>query len=498
MFITMAVSLYTVRIVLNVLSVQDYGLYGAVGGIILAFSFISSVLDNASQRFFSYELGKDNEGKLQETFSTLYIIYLLVTVIIILLAETIGLWFLQNKMTIPAGRETAAMWVYQFALASFIVTIMATPYRAMIIAQEKMSLYAYLSIFDAIAKLMIAYLLMIYHGDKLIFYAILLFGLNLVNNLVYYIYCRFKYTETRLLWTFDKTMFRSIFSYSSWTLFGALAGICNTQGVNIVLNIFFGPVANAAYSIASQIYHTVGTFANNFYVAVKPPLIKNYAAGNYDYVHKLFTFSSKSLFTLLSLLAIPLMVCAEEILQLWLGQVGDYMVVFVKLSLVYVVILTISYPITAVVQAGGNVKIYHAVVDGFSLIVLPVVYVLFKIGLDAYWGYIVSVIVFAIAHCLRILVLKRVFNEFNVRKYLIGCMIPMIVIFATTYYVMLIVTESLPDGTWFLMAGFSLTAITVFILCAFILFTQTERQMVLNMIKGWISNKKKNNKVINK
>lgn len=488
----MAVSLYTVRVVLRVLTVQDYGLYGAVGGIILTFSFISSVLDNASQRFFSFELGKGSKGRLQETFSTLYFIYLIVTAAIVLLAETVGIWFLQNKMTIPEGREVAAMWVYQFALASFIVTITTTPFRAMIIAQEKMSLYAYLSIFDAVAKLLIAYLLIIVDSDKLILYAILLFILNLINNLVYFFYCRAKYqAATRLLSHFDKAMFKSVFSYSSWTLFGTVAGICNTQGVNIVLNMFFGPVANAAYSIASQIYHTVGTFANNFYVAVKPPLIKNYASENYSYVLKLFTFSTKSLFTLLSILAVPLMIFAQEILQLWLGQVGDYMEIFVKLSLIYVVILTLSYPMTAVVQAGGNVKLYHSLVDGFALIVLPIVYVLFKIGFEAYWAYIVSVVVFAVAHGLRIYVLKRVFPVFDVKEYIGRAIVPMVFLFAVSFYIMNYIKGLLPNGIWFSIILFFLSALFVFLLCAIVLFNKQERLMVINMIKGWANKRKK-------
>ena len=486
----MAVSLYTVRVVLKVLTVQDYGIYGAVGGIILTFSFISSVLDNASQRFFSFELGEGSGGKLQETFSTISIIYIFVSVIIVILAETIGLWFLQNKMTIPAGRESAAMWVYQFALVSFVVAITTTPYRAMIVAKEKMNLYAYLSIFDAVSKLVIVYLLLLFDYDKLKVYAVLVFVFSSICNLIYLFYCRIKYEETRFKWHFDRSMFNSVFSYSSWTLFGAIAGMCNTQGVNVVLNMFFGPIANAAYSIASQIYHTVGTFANNFYIAVKPPLIKNYAAGNYEYVDKLFTFSSKALYTLLCIMAVPLMVCTHEILLLWLGQIGDYMEIFVRLSLIYVVILTISYPITAVVQAGGNVKLYHSLVDGFSLIILPVVYLLFKLGVDAPWAYVVSIAIFSIAHGLRIYVLKKVFNTFNVTRYVIGALLPMVVIFIVGYFSMVFVKKMLPEGIVFTFISLTITAIAILLLCVLFLFTTTERQMVSEMIKGWISNYK--------
>lgn len=482
MFITMAVSLFTVRIVLNALSVDDYGLYSAVGGIILSFSFIASVLDNASQRFFSFELGKGTEGKLNETFSTVVIIYLLVGAAVLILAETIGLWFLKNKMTIPVGRENAALWVYQFALASFLITIIATPFRAMIIAQEKMDLYAYLSIFDAVSKLIIAYTLFIARIDRLILYAVLLFTVQLIYNLVYYIYCRKTYPDTLLTWLFDITTFKSVFSYSSWTLFGTLAGMCNTQGINIVLNLFFGPVANAAYSIASQVYHAVGTFGNSFYTAVKPSLIKNYASGDFNYVNKLFVFSSKSLFSLLSIIAIPLIVCTEEILQMWLGQVSDYMVIFTKLSLVYIVILTISYPITAIVQAGGNVKMYHALVDGFALLTLPIVIILFKLGFDAKWAYIVSATIFGVAHLLRIYVMKKVFPLFDIRTYLLGSLLPMILIFIISYFAIMYVKSFLPNGYWWVLFVCAFAVLFVFVVSAFILFSKNERRIVLDLM----------------
>ena len=483
MFITMAVSLYTVRVVLKVLTVQDYGLYGAVGGIILTFNFISSVLDNASQRFFAFELGKEKSGKLQETFSTIYIVYLIVSILIILLAETLGLWFLLNKMTIPVGRESAAMWVYQFALLAFLITIMATPFRAMIIAQEKMNLYAYLSIFDAVSKLLIVYLLVIFDFDKLKLYAVLLFIFQLIGNSIYFIYCRKKYSETRLTWKFSKKTFKSVSSYSSWTLFGTLTGICNTQGVNIVLNLFFGPVANAAYSIASQVYHTVGTFASNFYIAVKPPIIKNFASNNFEYVHKLFTFSSKTFFTLLCVIAIPLMVFAEDILQLWLGKVEMHMTIFVQLSLVYVVILTISYPITAIVQAGGNVKLYHTLVDGFTLTVLPIVYILFKMGFEAYWAYIVSIVIFLIAHALRIYVLRKVFPLFNIQQYVIGSMIPMSIIFTVSYFFMAYCRAFVVGNVFETICLFMSTSLFVLLFCVFFLYSSSERLMIVGLLK---------------
>lgn len=483
MFFTMVVSLYTVRVVIQTLSVQDYGIYGAVGGVVLSFGFISSVLTNASQRYFSFELGKGEGGRMKETFSTIFFTYLGVSLFIVLLAETIGLWFLINKMTIPDGRESAAMWVFQFALLSFLVTIMTNPYQAMIIAHEKMNLYAYLSILDVTLKLSIVFALLLFDIDKLKLYALLMFVSCLITNGVYIIYCRRKYSETHLMFHIDKGMLKSIFSYSSWTLFGTLAGMCNTQGMNLVLNVFFGPIANAAYSVSSQIYHTVGMFANNFYVAVKPALIKNYSAENYEYVQKLFSFSSKTLFLLLYVVILPFLVCTKEILQLWLGQVGDYMVAFVQLSLIYAIILTLSYPITAVIQAGGNVKMYHGLVDTFSLLALPIMYLLFKIGLDASYAYVVSIVIFGIAHFIRLYVLKRVFALFSISLYIMRFIIPAVIIAVSCYVTMIYIKQYISEGIVWTLVTCIMSCVLALMVSIFGLFTSSERSMVLNMIR---------------
>ena len=484
MFLTMAVSLYTVRVVIKTLSVSDYGLYGAVGGVILTFSFITGVLTNASQRFFSVELGKGTEGRIKDVFSTLFLTYLGVSLIVVILAETIGLWFLHNKMTIPEGRESAAMWVYQFALLSFVITLLTNPYQALVIAHEKMNLYAYLSILDVTFKLLIVYALLVFDYDKLKVYAVLVFVSQLVINFMYILYCKVKYKETKLVWRVDKSMFKTVFSYSSWTLFGTVAGMCNTQGLNILLNIFFGPIANAAYSVASQVYNAVGSFATNFYTAVKPPLIKNYASENYGYVQKLFLFSSKSLFVLLFIVVLPLMVCTEAVLNIWLGQIGEYMIPFVKLSLVYITILIISYPITAVVQAGGFVKLYHTLVDGFTILSLPIVYILFKLHFDAVWAYIVSILVFAVAHILRIYVLKKVFPVFAIRPYVNQFLLPSITLFVVLYILLNRMATFFTPSLLNTIIICGLCCVLALLCGLFLVLTKAERRSILMILKN--------------
>lgn len=482
MFFTMAVSLYTVRVVIEILSIQDYGLYGAIGGIVLSFGLISGVLTNASQRFFSVEIGRGSAGNLQDTFCTLVFVYFAISLLVIILAETIGLWFLENKMTIPEGREKAAIYVYQFSILSFVVTLLANPFQALIIAYERMSLYAYLSILDVILKLAVVYALVFFNFDKLILYAALMFIVSIITNAVYMLYCYKNYKSIRFRLRIDKKILRAIFSYNSWTFIGALAGMCNTQGMNLMLNVFFGTLANAAYSIANQIYNAVAMFANNFYIAIKPVLIKDYVAENYDYVLKLFNFSSKALFLLMYIIILPIMICTRDILQIWLGEVGEYMISFVQLSLVYTMIIVISYPITAIIQASGNVRLYHGVVDGFSLIALPIMYVLFRLGFNASWAYVVSIVIFGIAHILRLIILKKEFSHFNIYNYIRHFIAPSICVVALSAFIMIPFKMYMtPD-----LLGIIITCITsciiTFIMGIFIVLSKSDRSMVYNLI----------------
>lgn len=250
MFLIIIVSLYTVRVVIRTLNVTDYGIYTAVGGIVLALSFLSQTIASASQRFFAYELGRKDYLKLKRTFSIIFIVYVIIALAILIIAETLGLWFLNNIMTIPSDRLEAANWVYQFALFSFIVKILTSPYNAIIIARENMKVYAYVSIIEAFLKLLIVYLLVVFAIDKLKLYAVLTFVITCIISAIYGFFCYRRYEESRISLYWDKALFKSVFSYSSWTLFGTMAGVANGQGSNLLLNVFFGPVLNAAYSLS--------------------------------------------------------------------------------------------------------------------------------------------------------------------------------------------------------------------------------------------------------
>ena len=472
MFLIILVSLYTVRVVIKTLDITDYGIYTAVGGIVLALSFLSQTIASASQRFFAYELGRKDYLKLKRTFSIIFIVYVAIALIILLIAETLGLWFLNNVMTIPSDRLEAANWVYQFALFSFIVKILTNPYNAIIIARENMKIYAYVSIIEVFLKLLIVYLLIVFSVDKLKLYAVLIFVVTCIVSAIYRFICCRKYKEARFSFYWDRTLFRSVFSYSSWTLFGTMAGVANNQGTNLILNVFFGPVLNAAYSIAYQVSTVIQQFSSNFFMAIRPPLIKSYAEKNYDYMMQLFYLSSRFSFLLLYAIILPLILEVEFILKLWLGTVGEYMVLFTQLVLVYCLILAIRNPITVIMQAAKKVKLYHGVVDSFVLLTLPLTYLFFKLGYPPESTLIVSIIVLLIAQIV----------PFSLNDYFKKFVFPAIIVVVLSIIPTLFI-QSLFQNELIQFVVVCLMSLLCILLCSYyIVLTSEEKQQLISFI----------------
>ena len=408
MGLIMLISLYTSRVVLDVLGAVDSGLYSSIGGIVISFSFLNGVMSSACNRYFAIEIGRADYDALHRVFCLNVTIFLGIGVVILILSESLGLWFVNSKMVFPAERAVAVNWVYQLSVISFILTMISTPYRSIIIAKEKMKVFAYSSVVEAILKLAIVFLLVAAPFDRLIYFALLMLVVTGGVSAFYIIYCVHFYKECRYDFYWDKALFKEILGYTGWNVIGVASGIGKTQGVNILLNMFFGPLANAAYYASSKVYGTINQFVSNFCTAFNPQITKSYSAGEHAEMMKLVFQSSKFSYYLLFLLVLPLCLETPAILDLWLKDVPAHAVSFTRLMLIAAVIDSISYPFVTAIQATGRVKWYQICVGGSMLMVLPVTYILFKFGhFNQESAFVVIIIASVVAQILRIWFMHR-------------------------------------------------------------------------------------------
>jgi len=380
MMITMLVTLYTSRIVLQVLGVDDFGLYAVVGSVVGMLSFVNSTLGSGSSRFLTFELGTGNFEKLSKTFSTLLNTHIIFAIIIVILGETVGLWFIYNKLTISPDRMSAALWVYHISILTAIITMTQVPYNAVIISHEKMNIFAYVSIVEVSLKLGIVYLLTIGNYDKFILYAILLCTVTIGIALFYRFYCVSKFKETHYKFILDKDILKSVGTFSGWNLLGSTAHTLSIQGTNIITNMFFGSAVVAARAISVQVNMSAMQFVENFRTAANPQIVKKYAAKNYDDSKKLLLSSTKLSFYLMLLLGLPIILLAEPLLQLWLGQVPEYAVIFLQLVIIENLFQVFSTSFTTALYAKGQMKENALISPLFGFIRFPVTYFLFKSG----------------------------------------------------------------------------------------------------------------------
>ena len=374
-FVVLAISLYTSRVVLNTLGATDYGIYNVVGGVIALFGFVTSALSNASSRYISYAIGQNNPSEVKRTFGSFLALYFCIALFLLVVGETVGLWFVYNYLSIPSERFTAALWVYHFSIISAVCNLIYIPYSSLIVAHERMSAFAYISILDAGIKLTIALLLAFSPIDKLVFYAaLILFGQFIIWS-VYIIYSKKHFPESSAKFVFDKGLLKEIFSYSGWILFSSLSYTTYTQGLNVLINIFFGPIVNAARGISVQIQTATQNFIIGFQTAMYPQIIKTYAKKDFSRMYKLLHTVCKGSFFLFFILSIPFLFKTSVILELWLKNVPDYTVPFTCCILVFSMLRSITNEINHAVQATGVIKKFQ-VVDGLmGLAVLPISYI---------------------------------------------------------------------------------------------------------------------------
>lgn len=495
MAFSMIVSLYTVRVVLRVLGVEDYGIYSAVGGIVSSLTIFTNTLAVASQRFFSIEIGKCNKEGLNRVFSSITLLYILAGIIILIITETIGVWFFNNKMVIPLDRMDAAFVILQCTVISFFISIVIAPFQAIIIAKEDMKIYAFVGVYDVIVKLLIVFLLQLFELDKLILYGLLLLIASASSQCIYLLFTLKKYKDIkfRLNWYGD-TM-KSVLSFSVWSFIGCLAFLSNAQGLNLLMNVYFGPVVNAAYSIGCSVKNAVNQLGTNFFVAVRPNLIKEYAANNFDYVKKLFFFSTKVIFCLLFMIIFPISVEAEGILFLWLGEVGEYMVSFVRLMLIWALLLNISEPITAIVQAANKVKSYHLKVDLFTLLTLPIVYLAFKSGATPAWAFIISVIVLFLAHILRLYILRKIIN-IGVLEYFVNIVLRILFSICISLVISSIVRSVISSESLVILFGRVLLEIIIAVGSSYLIVLNTDERGRINELIRTVCGRFKKHKIV--
>lgn len=424
MILVMAINLYTVRLVLQSLGAENYGIYDVVAGIITTLISLSSVLSTATQRYYSFALGENKTNKLRDIFSTSVQIYLLLSLLVLLFGETVGLWFVNEKLVIPASRMYAANWVYQCSILSFIFTFLQIPYSAAMMAHENMGVFAIISTVESILKLGIAIGLFFTSNDKLIVYAGCLLLVSALVLSAYYIWGSKNYPECHYQKPTDKTIFKELLSFSGWSFFGSIAGVGMSQGITILTNLFFGPLVNASRAIATQFNLALGSLTAGFLMAMRPQMIKAYAEESFEYLNKVFSISNKLIYYGSLVICIPLMVEMYPILLLWLKQANPQTALFGRLILVYTIIMALNNPIAIIIQATGHVKEYHIVVEIFTILCVPITYLLFKLDYQAHSMYIVMLISAVLAHVARLICLKKFYQYFSYSEYLKGFVIP--------------------------------------------------------------------------
>lgn len=407
MLFTMIVSLYTSRVVLNALGVVDFGIYNVVGGIISMFAFLNSAMASTSQRYLTYEIGTGDTDKLNRVFSTSLQIHAIISVIILILSETVGLWFVLKTLVIPENRKIAAMWVYQCSVFTTLFSFMAVSYNAVIVAHEKMSAFAYISILEVSLKLLIAFLIVVSTFDKLIFYAIAILVTQILIRQVYNIYAQRHFKETHYLNKFDRKLFKDMFGFAGWSFVGNFAGMLYSQGLNILLNIFFGPIANAARGIAVQVQGAIQQLVANFQMAINPQITKTYAMHDIQNMHSLIFRSSRFSFFLLYIITLPILLETDFILHFWLGNVPENAALFIRIMICISMSYTFANPCMIANQATGKVKRYQVCVSTIILMILPFSYIALKLGAPAYSVFVVQLLMELIAQIPRMYILKK-------------------------------------------------------------------------------------------
>lgn len=428
MMLTIVVSLYTSRVILKALGVEDYGIYNVVGGVVAMFNILSGSLSSAISRFITFELGKNDLEKLKRVFSSSVTIQIILAVVIAIIAEIAGIWFINEKMNIAVDRLIAANWVFHFSILTFAINLISVPYNATIVAHEKMSAFAYISILETVGKLLVAYFIIISPIDKLVFYGLLMLMVAVLVRFSYTFYCKRNFEECHYHLVWDKMLLKQMFGFAGWNFIGSSSALLRDQGGNILLNLFFGTTVNAARGIAYQVFTAIYSFTTNFMTALNPQITKSYAAGNYDYMTTLLYRGSRFACYLLFIISLPVLINTEYILNLWLDIVPDKTVIFVRLMLIFALSEAVSKPLITAQLSSGNIRNYQLVVGGIQLLNLPVSYIIFQCNGSAETIFIVAIIISQLCLASRLYMLKKII-VFSPKRFLKEVYLNIIMVF---------------------------------------------------------------------
>lgn len=477
MLFSMGVGLFTSRVILASLGVVDYGISNVVGGVVAMFGFLNAAMTTSTQRYLTYELGRGDLLRLRTTFMTSLYIHVIIAAVVVILSETIGLWFLNNRIVIPAGREGAAAFCYQGAVISTVVSILSYPFNAAIVSHEKMGAFAYISILDVLLKLGVAYTLYVVNYDKLKVYAILTLCVQILMTSIYVFYCARHFDETRFRKLWDRMLLKEMGSFAGWNMWGNVAYILFTQGINILLNMFFGPVVNAARGVAVQVQGAIMQFSGNFQTAINPQITKTYSQNDLENMHRLIYRSSKFTFFMLLFLSLPVFLEVDVILKVWLKVVPEYSAVFLRLMLCVAIIDAVANPLMVSAAATGKVKVYQSVVGGILLAVVPISYLVLKLGGRPYSVFIVHLCICTVAFIVRLFIVRPLIR-ITVNDYLLNVVARCAAVAVPAVAVSLAFKALLPDSAPCALAVCCFSAATVATSAYFVGLTSHERAVV--------------------
>lgn len=489
MLFIMFISLFTSRVIIDALGIVDYGIYNVVGGFVAMFALVSNSLTSACSRFISYEIGIGSQESIQKVFTTTIIIHYLLAIIIAILCEGFGLWYINNKMLIPVDRLLAANYVFHISVLNFCTNLITIPYNAAIIAHNRMKIFAYVSIFEGLGRLAICYLVMYVPSDRLVSYAWFYLGIQFIVRLIYQYYCRKKIIKGPIKFVFDVDLLKRIFSYSGWHIIGNSIALVNRQGADLILNSFFGPVLNAAKGISNQVLAAVSGFAGNFMVALNPQITQSYARGDYSYMINLIDRGARFSFYMMLMLSLPIILNTDYILEIWLNDVPEFSSPMVKISLITAMVGVLSNTLIVAQNATGKIRTYQIVIGGILLLNLPASFFFLKFGASPLAVLIVALFIEVCCLIGRLVVIRRNINAFNSIDYLIkvvgncckvaliSSIIPVIVVFymGKNIYSFLIVSV--------------ISVICTAIVIAFIGCSKGERKFLFELVKSKVFKK---------